>query len=122
MIIQGIAVLLFVIIWFFKESTQMLYPSISFKLIRGLFNSQTCFGCVLSNHVHTLNLLFFLDTQAVPNEEPLPNTAFSPPDATSSLRQCGVLPETVYRDPVLHLLLLRGVCVCLQLMPSVKPL
>lgn len=55
---------------------------------------------------HSCNSL--LEIQTVPDEESLPNTAFPPPDATSSLWHCGVLPATVYRDPLLHLLLFRG--------------
>ncbi len=80
------------------------YPYNRFQIIKLIIINW--FECIL------INLFFFLDTQAVPDEEPLPNTAFSPPGATFSLRHCGVLPETVYRDPLLHLLLLRGVCVC----------
>lgn len=43
----------------------------------------TCFDCILINHV--LIVYSLLDIQAVPDEEPLPNTAFSPPGATFSL-------------------------------------
>ena len=47
-------------------------------------------------------------SQAVPHEKPLPHAAVPSPDAPAPLWHGGVLPETLHRNPLLHLLLLRG--------------
>lgn len=54
---------------------------------------------------HNLLTLLLMCTQAVPDEEPLSYIAFPSPGATPTLGHCGVLPEAVHRDPLLHFLL-----------------
>lgn len=50
-------------------------------------------------------LLSSLHTQAVPDEESLSHIAFPSSGAATPLRLCGVLPEAVHRDSLLHFLL-----------------
>lgn len=51
---------------------------------------------------------FFALPQTIPDEEPVSHPALPPSDTASSLRLHWILPETVHRNTVFHLLLLGG--------------